>query len=122
MKVDPYQVITDRMVSLLEQGTIPRQKPWNNGDLMPRNLVSQKAYRGVNVFLLHAMSYSSPHWLTFKQAQAMGGNVKQGERATPVVFWKWLDVEGKAERVPFLRYYSVFNVSQNGYHQTKSLL
>lgn len=114
MKADAYQVITDRVVSLLEQGTVPWQKPWQSGDLMPRNLVSQKPYRGVNVFLLHAMSYSSPYWLTFKQAQAIGGNVVKGERATPVVFWKWLDVEekGKSERVPFLRYYSVFNVSQ----------
>src|SRR5213079_794158 len=53
-------------------------------------------------------------WLTFNQAKELGGNVKRGEKACPVVFWKWLDVEeqGKAQRVPFLRYYSVFNVGQ----------
>jgi len=114
MKADAYQVITDRMVSLLEQGTVPWQKPWQSGDLVPRNLVSQKAYRGVNVFLLHAMSYASPFWLTFNQAKELGGTVKRGEKACPVVFWKWLDVQenGKAERVPFLRYYSAFNIAQ----------
>src|SRR5262245_32096008 len=114
MKADAYQVITDRVIALLEQGTVPWNKPWQRGNATPRNLVSGREYRGVNVFLLHAMSYSSPYWLTFKQAQALGGNVVKGERATPVVFWKWLDVEdgGKAERVPFLRYYSVFNVAQ----------
>src|SRR6266542_717409 len=114
MKADAYQVITDRVIALLEQGNIPWQKPWQSGDLMPRNLISKREYRGVNVFLLHAMSYESPFWLTFNQAKELGGNVKRGEKACPVVFWKWLDVveEGEAKRVPFLRYYSVFNVSQ----------
>jgi antirestriction protein ArdC len=60
------------------------------------------------------MSYSSPYWLTFKQAQELGGHVRKGEKACPVVFWKWLDVERdeEKERVPFLRYYSVFNAAQ----------
>src|SRR5262249_48793599 len=114
MKADAYQVITDRVIMLLEQGTIPWQKPWQSGHLLPRNLISKREYRGVNVFLLHAMSYQSPFWLTFNQAKELGGNVKRGEKACPVVFWKWLDVEdgGEKERVPFLRYYSVFNVAQ----------
>src|SRR5262249_37938096 len=109
-----YQVITDRVIALLQQGTIPWQKPWQGAELAPQNLVSRKAYRGVNVFLLHAMSYTSPYWLTFKQAQELGGHVRKGEKACPVVFWKWLEVEreGERERVPFLRYYSVFNVAQ----------
>jgi antirestriction protein ArdC len=114
MKADAYQVITDRVITLLEQGTVPWQKPWQSGDLLPRNLISQKEYRGVNIFLLHAMSYASPFWLTFNQARELGGNVKRGEKACPVVFWKWLEAEenGQAKRIPLLRYYSVFNVSQ----------
>jgi antirestriction protein ArdC len=114
MKADAYQVISDRVITLLEQGTILWQKPWQSGDLMPRNLMSRKGYRGVNVFLLHAMSYQSPFWLTFNQAKDLGGTVKRGEKACPVVFWKWLDTEenGQAKRIPFLRYYSVFNVGQ----------
>jgi antirestriction protein ArdC len=114
-----YSIITDRLIALLEKGTVPWHKPWstNAGDCLPRNLVSRKAYRGVNVFLLHAMAYGNPYWLTFKQAQELGGNVKRGEKASPVVFWKWLDLDeqdekGKPKRVPMLRYYSVFNVSQ----------
>jgi len=81
---------------------------------MPRNLISKREYLGVNVFLLHAMSYESPFWLTFNQAKELGGNVKRGEKACPVVLWKWLDAEenGQAKRIPFLRYYSVFNVGQ----------
>jgi antirestriction protein ArdC len=117
MKKDGYQVVTDRIIGLLEQGTIPWQKPWNGGEMAPRNLVSQREYRGVNVFLLHAMMYESPFWLTFHQAKELGGHVREGEKAYPVVFWKCLDVEDKGEptgkkTVPFLRYYSVFNVAQ----------
>ena len=113
-----HQVITDRVLALLKQGTVPWHKPWHGGEQMPRNLISRKAYRGVNVFLLHAMAYESPYWLTYKQAQALGGNVRQGEKACPVVFWKWLESEdldertGTAKQVPMLRYYSAFNVGQ----------
>src|SRR4030095_8590264 len=84
---------------------------------MPRNLISKREYRGVNVFLLHAMMYESPYWLTFNQAKELGGHIKAGEKACPVVFWKWLEVQdaekpsGK-KTVPFLRYYWVFNLAQ----------
>jgi len=114
-----YQIITERVIALLEQGTVPWQKPWSGAEQAPQNLISRKPYRGVNVFLLHAMAFESPFWLTFKQAQELGGHVRKGERACPVVFWKWLDLEreatgddSKTKRIPFLRYYSVFNVAQ----------
>jgi antirestriction protein ArdC len=84
---------------------------------MPRNLISGREYRGVNVFLLHAMCFQSPFWLTYKQASELGGHVRKGEKACPVVFWKRLSVADMTEptgkkNVPFLRYYSVFNVAQ----------
>lgn len=109
-----YQVITDRVIGLLEQGTIPWQKPWAGSEQEPKNLMSRKKYRGVNVFLLHAMSYESPYWLTFKQADELGGNVRKGEKSCPVVFWKRLEIEedGQKKEIPMLRYYSVFNVAQ----------
>jgi antirestriction protein ArdC len=111
---DVYAIVTERVIRLLEQGTVPWQKPWSGGEMLPRNLISGREYRGVNVFLLQAMSYQSPFWLSYKQAQELGGNVRRGEKACPVVFWKWLDIEedGERKRVPFLRYYSVFNVAQ----------
>jgi antirestriction protein ArdC len=122
MKTSVYSIITDRIVSLLEKGVVPWQKPWasSTSNLMPRNFVSKKPYRGVNVFLLHAMAFESPFWVSYKQAQELGGQVRKGEKSCPVVFWKWLDVEGQTpepegqnrHRVPMLRYYSVFNVAQ----------
>jgi antirestriction protein ArdC len=78
--------------------------------------MSGKEYRGINVFLLSALGYSSPYWLTYKQAQALGGHIRKGEKAAPVVFWSTVEhpdeESGKVERVPFMRYYSAFNVAQ----------
>jgi antirestriction protein ArdC len=117
MKADAFQVITDRIIGLLETGTVPWQKPWKGGAGMPKNLISKKEYRGINTFLLHAMMYENPYWLTFNQAKQLGGHVKQGEKACPIVFWKFLEADdaesptGK-KRIPLLRYYSVFNLAQ----------
>lgn len=111
-----YEQITNRIIALMEAGTIPWRKPWNAKTEWPRNLVSNKPYRGVNVFLLHAMQYQSPFWLTFNQANHLGGRIRRGEKACPVVFWKQLEVEnkktGEKEKVRLLRFYHVFNVSQ----------
>ena len=81
-----YEVVTERIISMLEKGTVPWQKPWKVATGLPRNLISKKPYRGINTLLLHAMSYESPFWLTFHQAQQLGGMVRKGERACPVVF------------------------------------
>lgn len=121
---DVYSIITDRVIALMEQGTIPWRKPWRGGAAgIPQNAVSQKPYRGVNIFMLavtsEMMGFQSRYWLTYKQAQQLGGNVRQGEKSTPVIFWKWLDVEDtddagqkQAREIPMLRYYSVFNADQ----------
>jgi antirestriction protein ArdC len=76
--------------------------------------MSRKLYRGINQFLLNAAKYPSPFWLTFRQVHLLGGSVKKGEKSFPVVFWKRFKEEGNEEArpIPFLRYYSVFNVAQ----------
>ncbi len=111
-----YDRITERIIAILEQGTVPWHKPWKARTAWPRNLVSRKPYRGVNVFLLMTMSYESPFWLTYHQAQELGGSVRKGEKACPVVFWKPLRVEdeetGEQRKIPLLRIYHVFNSSQ----------
>ena len=111
-----YDRITERIVSLLSQGTVPWHKPWHVQTGLPRNLITQKPYRGINVFLLMAMNYESPNWLTLRQANAMGGQIKPGEKSCPVVFWKPMKVTDKEtkeeKKIPFLRLYHVFNVSQ----------
>jgi antirestriction protein ArdC len=115
------EIITDRIVKLLEAGTVPWHKPWANRgpDAFPRNALSKRPYRGINVFILASQSYGSPCWLTYKEAERMGGHVRRGEHGTPIIFWKWLNREVEkndgtiAERhFPMLRYYTVFNAEQ----------
>jgi antirestriction protein ArdC len=114
LKKDVYQVVTDRIIRLLESGTVPWHRPWKGGSEVPKNFISRKAYRGINCFLLHAAGFASPYWLTFKQVQSLDGRVKKGEQSFPVVFWKIFEEEdnGETKKVPFLRYHSVFNVAQ----------
>jgi antirestriction protein ArdC len=115
-----YDIITERICAQLEKGVVPWHKPWRGGDLgSPRNFKSGQAYRGINVFLLSCAPYSSPYWLTYRQAVERGGMVKKGEHGFPVVFWKWLERIEKDEQgrehtrhLPLLRYYTVFNVEQ----------
>jgi len=114
--VNTYDHITERIVDLLNQGTVPWHKPWKARTGLPRNLISKKPYRGINVFLLLSMCYESPHWLTFRQAIQLGGSVKKGEKSCPVVFWKQTTIEdkesGEPQKIPLLRVYHVFNVAQ----------
>lgn len=116
--MDVYQIVTEKIISMLERGTVPWRKCWQAGGGMPRNLVSKKEYRGVNVFLLSAMPYSSAYWLTYKQAQDLGGYVRKGEKSSMVVFWKMLDKREEEEavtakgKIPMLRYYQLFSVEQ----------
>ena len=116
MKNPTYDRITDRITALLEQGTVPWHKPWKARTGLPRNFVSKNPYRGINVFLLLAMMYESPFWLTFRQVSQLGGSVRKGEKACPVVFWKQTTTEdkesGEQKKKYLLRFYHVFNVAQ----------
>jgi antirestriction protein ArdC len=80
------EIITARIMEQLEHGTVPWQKPWNAQAGIPQNLLSQKHYRGINVWMLASAGYAYPYWLTFKQAKDIGGSVKKGEHGYPVVF------------------------------------
>jgi len=121
--MDVYTIVTEKIVALLEQGTVPWRKPWATSQGMPRNLVSKKEYRGVNLMLLGCQQYSSPYWLTYKQATEKHGNVRKGEKSSLVVFWKMMDRNSVADapdvaensisgKIPMLRYYNLFNLEQ----------
>lgn len=115
-KANIYEQITERICGMLEQGVAPWTKTWKVNRGMPRNLVSKREYRGINTFLLHAMQYESAVWLTYKQAHEAGANVRKGEKACQVVFWKQCAIEdretGETVKIPFIRFYHVFNVAQ----------
>jgi antirestriction protein ArdC len=113
-----YDVVTESIIKQLESGVAPWRKPWRTE--MPANLVSKKEYRGINIFLLACQGYGSRYWLTYRQAQALGGSVRKGEHGSRVVFWKIHEYRkensetGEAEnhKAILLRYYSVFNLEQ----------
>ncbi len=108
-------MITARLVERIEAtNTLPWKKPWTSISLMPKNLVTQKPYRGVNVFLLHMLGYASPYFLSLKQVNAMGGKVRKGEKSCPVVFWRFVEAKEDSDQKGYamLRYYRVFNTEQ----------
>ena len=109
--MDIYAVITDRMVKEMEAGVIPWRKPWMAAGRAISHTTG-KPYSLLNQMLLG----KAGEWLTFKQVQQEGGSVRKGEKASMVVFWKWIAKEdeetGEIQQVPFLRYYSVFHLDQ----------
>jgi len=118
--MDVYQIVTDKIVGMLESGVVPWRRPWSSTGL-PRNHVSKRPYRGINHFLLSASKYVSPLWLTLRQANELGGSVRKAEQSTLIVFWKIHQKEEQQEQEPgdeetqrrfLLRYYRVFNLEQ----------
>jgi antirestriction protein ArdC len=85
---DIYSQVNDRIIAALEQGIVPWKRPWSGR--LPTNYDSVKQYRGVNILTLGIAEmvhgYSSPYWITFRQAQKHGGHIKRGEKATYIVF------------------------------------
>jgi len=114
----PYEVVTESIIKQLESGVAPWRKPWRTE--MPANLASKREYRGINIFLLASLGYGSRYWLTYRQAQTLGGSVRKGEHGSKVVFWK-IDEYRKEDKETgetenrksiLLRYYTVFNLEQ----------
>lgn len=111
-------MVTDRIIELLEAGTVPWQKPWSETGV-PMNMISKRPYRGINLWLLLSLNYERNLFLTWDQLKKIGGSVNQGQHGHIVVFWKQvkkmpeeLDDKGKPKVMPMLRYYKVFNVEQ----------
>jgi antirestriction protein ArdC len=112
-----YEIVTEKILAALEQGTVPWRKPWQAG--IPRNAITNRPYSGINATLLNLSPYSDPRWLTMKQANARSGEIRKGEKSTLVIFWKQNTVTQETESgeitektIPFLRYYLCWNVEQ----------
>jgi len=123
---DPYAEVTARIIAALERGTVPWRHPWRARGL--RNAVLNRPYRGINLLVLSLVSmeagYEDARWLTYRQAEQLGGHVRRGEHGTRVVLWKWLGREedgndnvdsaneDRRGSFPLMRLYTVFNVAQ----------
>jgi len=124
-KTDLYTRVTDRILAELDAGTRPWVKPWTTtaGRVSRPRRANGTPYRGINVLLLWAeavdQGYSSSTWMTYKQAQALGAQVRKGEAGALVVYadrFTKTETTDKGEEVereiPFLKGYTVFNVDQ----------
>ncbi len=123
-KLDVYETITARIIERIEHGVVAWQSPSIARAGFPRNFSSGRLYSGINVFLLGSQEFQSPYFLTFRQAQELGGHVRRGEKGLPVVkvgtWTKEADpssVVAGDEAVPvekrrFLKLYTVFNACQ----------
>ena len=124
---DIYSRITDRIVADLERGVRPWLKPWNAEHAACRITRPLRhngtPYKGINVIMLWsaavARGFSSPSWMTFKQAIELGGHVRKGETGELVVYADRItrsETDDKGEEtdreIPFLKGYTVFNVEQ----------
>jgi antirestriction protein ArdC len=115
VKQDVYQDVTDRIVTALEQGTVPWHKPWTTS--LPVSIRNGKAYRGVNVLLLGLAGRADPRWGTFKAIREAGGSVRKGEKGTHIILWKPVVKRAAAdgaepESYMLLKSYVVFNAEQ----------
>ena len=118
-KAELQEHITGLIIKELESGSVPWHKGWNSHGLMASNLVSRKAYQGINALVLSIVGagYSSPYWLTYKQAQQLGGSVKLGEKGTHITYYSKVvkkdkesgEIEGS---FALLKGYVVFNADQ----------
>lgn len=127
-RADVYSRVTDRIVSDLEKGVRTWMKPWSSDHALAR-LPSLPLrhngtpYRGVNVLLLWGemveKGYENPLWMTYKQAETLGANVRKGEHGSLVVYADTFSKTEENEKgeavehaIPFMKSYTVFNVAQ----------
>ena len=119
--VDVYQMVTDRIIVMLEQGDIPWERPWTGAGQYAIKRASGKPYSILNQMLLG----NPGEYLSFNECKKLGGKIRKGAKAKIVVFWKImeypkkdgngkpiLDSKGavKMQSIPFLKYSQVFHI------------
>jgi len=126
-KQDVYTRVTNKILADLSKGELTWRQPWKAahvaGSITKPLRVKGERYRGINVLMLWATAlergYIAPIYMTFNQAQQLGGHVRKGEHGSLVVFAKTMtkteqDENGEdvEKAIPFMRGYTVFNVEQ----------
>ena len=81
-----YKEVAEKLIDQLEKGVAPWQRGWS-GVGKPYNVSTGKSYRGANVINLALAGHGDPRWMTYKQAQEAGAQVKKGEKGTKVQYW-----------------------------------
>lgn len=117
-----YQIIQQRFIEMIEEAirgdqVLPWKKPWSGGQKI--NYISRRPYRGVNQFLLPI----GGEYITWSQIQKLREKdssiqLKKGCKKHLVVYWNLIEKEFEKEdgeteikKLPLLRYYSVYQIS-----------
>ena len=118
-KFDIATVVTQKILHSIESGEFSKfVQSWSTRQAShPVNFLTGKPYSGVNVWLLGMAEFSRPEWLTYKQAAALGGQVRKGESATLACFYAPMvsskkDADGKSSVYSLLKHFNLFNVEQ----------
>lgn len=121
-RTDIYQTVTDNIIAALEAGVKPWSCPWQRVPGMsglPSNFATGISYSGMNIMLLWCSAseqgFGDSRWMTYKQAQAVGGQVRKGEHGTTAIFYTTLEKEnedGEIDQIPMLKTFNVFNLEQ----------
>lgn len=122
--IDSYVEVTNKIIAALENNTRPWVKPWNDGMLSLQLRYNGKSYKGVNILILWLealeKNYNQAYWMTFKQAKALGGQIRKGEKSTAIFYSSAIKEEQEEEGTEegeekfkrFMKSYRVFNVEQ----------
>jgi len=95
-----HEVVAEKLIEQLKAGTAPWQRPWEPGEpnaYLPMNPTTGKRYKGINAIHLMAQGRSDGRWMTYKQAAAVGAQVRKGEKGTPVQYWKFSEEQNKVD-------------------------
>lgn len=92
-----HELIADKLIAQLQEGTAPWQKPWDGSSVFPTNHISGKRYKGINLLRLMAEGRSDNRWMTYRQASSVGAQVEKGEKATSIQYWKFFDERTKLD-------------------------
>lgn len=124
-----YDDVTQHIIAQLGEGRLPWVQPWDTSLTatgLPRNAATGRCYSGINILILwdrlFERGYGAQRWITYRQAQALGGNVRKGEAGTTVCYadrftpkdeqQKARDEQREARQVAFLKRFTLFNVEQ----------
>jgi antirestriction protein ArdC len=95
-----HEAVAEKLIEQLKAGTAPWQKPWSPGEpssYLPMNPTTGKRYKGINAIHLMSQGHSDARWMTYKQAAAVGAQVRKGEKGTPVQYWKFSEEQDKLD-------------------------
>jgi len=138
-KFNVKEAITAEIIESLEEAGTTWHKDWRCMGV-PISMSDKKgrAYKGINFLILSlkqiCKGYTSNKWITYKNMQKLGGNLKpitteQGEdiidvltgkkltqKTTMVTFYTLIECKdkqtGEIKKIPYLKYYRVFNIEQ----------